>query len=124
MLEPSRNLPRWLVWSGLILIFFGGIAPTLPWLEFSGGMENLNIATALELRRDHHTILPVNGNDADSWLVPTLEGESRVKKPPLTAWITAAAIRPGTVQAMSDPDPAIRRAAANRLAWEVRWPSL
>src|SRR5258706_8392596 len=124
MVQPSRDLPRWAVWMGLLLIFFGGMAPTLSWLEFSGGMENLNIATALELRRDHHSILPVNGNNADSWLIPTLEGESRVKKPPLTAWITAAAIRPSTVEAMSSLDPQVRRAAADRLAWEVRWPSL
>jgi len=124
MNQPSRDLPRWAVWGGLLLIFFGAMAPTLSWLEFSGGMENLNIATALELRRDHHSVLPVNGNAADSWLIPTLEGESRVKKPPLTAWITAAAIRPSTVEAMSNPDPKVRRAAADWLAFEVRWPSL
>jgi hypothetical protein len=77
-------------------------------------MENLNIATALELRRDQ----------PDNWLLPTLEGEPRVKKPPLTAWMTAAAIRPRTVADLSSRDAGVRDAAATRLAWEVRWPSL
>src|SRR3954467_652936 len=115
MPPPQRSvLPRALVWVGIVALFFTAIAPTLSWLEFSGGMENLNIATALELRRDH----------PDNWLIPTLEGERRIKKPPLTAWLPAAAIRPDTVRALSDPNPAIRRAAADRLAFEVRWPAL
>ena len=114
MLQSQASAPRAIVWAGLIAIFFGAVAPTLAVLEFSGGMENLNIATALELRRDHP------GN----WLIPTLEGEPRVKKPPLTAWITAAAIRPKTVAQMYSRDPAKRDAADRQLAWEVRWPSL
>ena len=112
--KPQPAIPRALVWVGIVVLFFAAIAPTLTWLEFSGGMENLNIAPALELRRDHP------GN----WLIPTLEGEPRVKKPPLTAWITAAGIRPQTVTEMSSQDAGVRRAAADRLAWEVRWPSL
>jgi 4-amino-4-deoxy-L-arabinose transferase-like glycosyltransferase len=113
---PRRTFtpPRPLVWIGLVAVFFAAVAPTLSWLEFSGGVENLNIATALELRRDH----------PDTWLIPTLEGETRIKKPPLTAWVTAHAIRPSTVAALSSPDPAVRRAAADRLAFEARWPSL
>ena len=115
MLEaPQPGIPRALVWGGIVVLFFAAIAPTFTWLEFSGGMENLNIATALELRRDH----------PGKWLIPTLEGEPRVKKPPLTAWLTAAAIRPQTVAAMSSRDASVRRAAADRLAWETRWPSL
>src|SRR5882762_8380635 len=105
MAQPPQSMPRILVWLGIVVLFFGAVAPTLSWLEFSGGMENLNIATALELRRDH----------PDSWLVPTLEGEPRVKKPPLTAWITAAAIHPQTVADLSSLEPAVRRAAADRL---------
>ncbi|MDB5322952.1 MAG: phospholipid carrier-dependent glycosyltransferase [Phycisphaerales bacterium] len=115
MPQPQRSVsPRALVWVGIVALFFTAVAPTLSWLEFSGGMENLNIATALELRRDH----------PDNWLIPTLEGKPRVKKPPLTAWLTAHAIRPQTVAAMSDADPQVRDAAATRLAWEARWPSL
>src|SRR5258706_141792 len=112
--QPKPSAPRAIVWIGIVALFFGAIAPTLSWLEFSGGMENLNIATALELRRDH----------PDNWLIPMLEGEPRIKKPPLTAWITAAAIRSQTVADLSSLEPAVRRAAADRLAWEVRWPSL
>jgi 4-amino-4-deoxy-L-arabinose transferase-like glycosyltransferase len=112
--QSQPSAPRAIVWIGIVALFFAAVAPTLSWLEFSGGMENLNIATALELRRDHP------GN----WLIPTLEGEPRIKKPPLTAWITAAAIRPQTVAELSSLEPAVRRAAADRLAWEVRWPSL
>jgi len=56
-------VPRALIWVGIVALFFAAVAPTLSWLEFSGGMENLNIATALELRRDH----------PDNWLIPTLE---------------------------------------------------
>jgi len=111
---PQQGPPRILAWIGIVVVFFAAVAPTLSWLEFSGGMENLNIATALELRRDH----------PGDWLIPTLEGEPRVKKPPLTAWITAAAIRPRTVADLSSRDPAVRDAAADALAWEVRWPSL
>src|SRR4051812_26237794 len=112
--ETRAPLPRWVVWIGLVALVFGAVGPTLPWLEFSGGMENLNIATALELRRDH----------PGDWLVPTLEGEPRIKKPPLTAWLTGHAMRPATVAAMSSTDPVVREAAAARLAWESRWPSL
>src|SRR3954462_6535954 len=106
--------PCLLAWVILPAIFFAAVAPTLSTLEFSGSVENLNIATALELRRDH----------PDNWLIPTLEGEARIKKPPLTAWVTALGIRPATVADLSSPDPTVRRAAADRLAFESRWPSL
>jgi 4-amino-4-deoxy-L-arabinose transferase-like glycosyltransferase len=105
---------RVFAWILLVVVFFGAIAPTLTWLEFSSGLENLNVATALELRRDH----------TGSWLIPTLEGEQRIKKPPLAAWVTAASIRPRTVGAMSAPAERARDAAVTRLAWEARWPAL
>jgi 4-amino-4-deoxy-L-arabinose transferase-like glycosyltransferase len=92
--------------------FFVASAPTLDWLEFSSSMENLVVATALETRRDHH------------WLVPTLEGEPRVAKPPLATWLAAAAITPATFRALDSPDFLARAAAYKRLAWEVRWPAL
>ena len=102
-----------LPWAVLIAAaVFGVMAPTLAWVEFSNGVEKLNIATALEIRR------------GSPWLIPTLEGEPRVRKPPLTAWITAAAVRRETVAAMSSPDPAVRDAAHRQLAWQVRWPAL
>ena len=67
---------------GLLL----AIAPTLPWQDFSSGPENLVVATSMEMRR------------GGPWLVPTLQGEPRIAKPPLAAWITAAAIRPATLR--------------------------
>jgi len=70
------------------------------------------VATALECRRDGH------------WLNPTLEGQPRTKKPPLTAWITALAMTPKTVQECSSPNAAIRANAFSWLAWESRWPAL
>jgi 4-amino-4-deoxy-L-arabinose transferase-like glycosyltransferase len=103
-------------YPALLLVFLAAIGPTLTWLEFSGSMENLNIATAVELRREHPRLR--------DWLVPTLEGEPRLKKPPMTAWLTALAIRPATVKELSDPDPKIRAAAAERLAFQARWPAL
>ncbi len=57
-------------------------------------------------------------------LVPNLQGEPRLKKPPLPTWIAAAAVRPTTAAALDAPDRAVRDAAFRRLAWEARWPSL
>ncbi|HEX2970747.1 MAG TPA: glycosyltransferase family 39 protein, partial [Tepidisphaeraceae bacterium] len=96
---------------GLLLaaLFFVVAAPTLSWNEFSSGSENLNVATALEIRRTGH------------WLLPTLQGQPRIAKPPLTAWITAASIRPDTFRALSSSDPAVRDAAFHTLGFEVRW---
>jgi len=103
---------RAVVWPLLVVVFFAANAPLLTWMEFSNTMENLVVATAMEVRRTGH------------WLLPTLEGESRTKKPPLVAWITAAAIRPQTLREISNQDPTAREAAYRRLAWEARWPSL
>jgi 4-amino-4-deoxy-L-arabinose transferase-like glycosyltransferase len=87
---------------------FAAIAPTLSWLEFSGSMENLNVATALEIRR------------SGRWLIPMLEGEPRIAKPPLAAWITAAAIPDALVRGLSSRDPQIRAMNYRRLAFAVR----
>jgi 4-amino-4-deoxy-L-arabinose transferase-like glycosyltransferase len=92
--------------------FFAAVAPTLPMLEFSNGAEGLNVATALEIRR--------TGN----WLVPTLQGETRLAKPPLAAWITAASISRRTLEGIRSADAQVREQAFRRLAWEVRWPAL
>src|SRR5205823_7095753 len=58
------------------------------------------------------------------WFIPTLQGYPRLSKPPLAAWITAAAARPSTVERLSSRDPAERRAAFRVFSWEVRWPTL
>jgi 4-amino-4-deoxy-L-arabinose transferase-like glycosyltransferase len=85
-------------------------APTLTWLEFSGGSENLVVGTVLEMRR------------GGPWIVPTLKGAPRTTKPPLTTWITAALVRPQTVRELSAPPQ--REHAYRMLAWEARWPAL
>lgn len=111
--EPHGALPR--MWLGAVVIaaaFFVAIAPTLAWLEFAGGSENLVVETVLEMRR------------GGPWFIPTLQGYPRLNKPPLTAWLTAAAARPDTVARLSTRDPDARAAAFKQLAWQVRWPTL
>ena len=71
---------RWTA-LGLFLFFFLPFLPAIPWTEFSGGMENFNVGTAQEMAR--------NGN----WLIPTLNGEVRTKKPPLATWMSAVGIK-------------------------------
>jgi 4-amino-4-deoxy-L-arabinose transferase-like glycosyltransferase len=97
---------------GLALLVFAAIAPTLASHEFSSGMESLNVATAQEIRR--------TGN----WLVPTLQGELRVNKPPLETWLTAVAISDHTFRAISSDDLQERERGFRWLAWEVRWTAL
>jgi 4-amino-4-deoxy-L-arabinose transferase-like glycosyltransferase len=102
----------WIAAAVIAAAFFVASAPTLAWLEFSSTMENLTVATALEIRRSGH------------WLLPTLEGEPRVAKPPLAAWIAAASIRPATFAHLDDPDPIRRDRAYESLAWDFRWTAL
>jgi 4-amino-4-deoxy-L-arabinose transferase-like glycosyltransferase len=64
----------------ICLVFAVGLSPAIGWIEFSGGMENFNVATALESQRDNH------------WLMPYLGMEPRLAKPPLLHWITAVGI--------------------------------
>jgi 4-amino-4-deoxy-L-arabinose transferase-like glycosyltransferase len=86
-------------WVHRILIagvFFAIIGPTLSLLDFTGGMEDYNVATAAETVRDGH------------WAIPTLSLQPRLVKPPIVHWITALGL-------MSSP---------RHLAWGARWPSL
>lgn len=91
-------------------VIFAGVAPTLAWLEFSGGSENLVVGTVLEMRR------------GGPWLVPTLNEAPRISKPPLAAWISAGLVSPKTVAALSDMSQ--RDAAYRELSWQIRWPAL
>ncbi|MDB5321403.1 MAG: glycosyltransferase [Phycisphaerales bacterium] len=98
-LLSTRSRRRGTAWSmwGIFLVAavtFAVIAPVVPRLEFTGGMENANVATALEAARDGH------------WLIPTLNGEPRTEKPPLAEWITAMGIL-----------------SSHSLAWGARWPT-
>ena len=106
--RTGRRLPPALLAVAIAAVFFAAVAPTLSWLEFSNGSENLVAETVLEMRR------------GGEWLVPTLELQPRTQKPPLPAWLTAAGVRPATVAALWEADPARREAAYRRLAWEVR----
>ena len=81
----------------LVAGIFAAIAPTLRWLEFSNGAEGLAVATAMEIRR------------TGRWLVPTLNDEPRLAKPPLTSWITAAAMPPKTLNETTSPSDSVRR---------------
>jgi 4-amino-4-deoxy-L-arabinose transferase-like glycosyltransferase len=100
MLQPDA--PWWTrPWAHCLLIlivFFPAIAPTLGWLEFAGGMENVTVATSREL---------VSRNDLKTWLLPTLNGEPRLRKPPVPHWITALGIL-----------------SSDHLEWGARWPGL
>ncbi|HYE17609.1 MAG TPA: glycosyltransferase family 39 protein [Tepidisphaeraceae bacterium] len=122
---PLLRVPRVLAWVGLVGVFFAAVAPTLNETEFSSGLENLVIGTALELRRDHApTLAPEAPDGRPGWLVPTLEEEPRVKKPPLTPWITALAITDATLRDLANRDPAVHEPAWLKLAWQARWPTL
>ncbi|HEX8323237.1 MAG TPA: glycosyltransferase family 39 protein [Tepidisphaeraceae bacterium] len=121
MIEPANNAagpnstdvsPR-RAWALALLIaatFFAAVAPTLNWLQFSSGNENLVVQAALEMRHGGPKLLP------------QLMGEPRVKKPPFVTWVTAAAMRPETVSQLSDEK--LREQAYRDLAWQARWPAL
>src|SRR5205085_11621866 len=57
-------------------LFFVAVAPTLAWLDFSSGSENLAVESVLEMRR------------GGPWGVPTLQLQPRTQKPPLAAWVS------------------------------------
>ena len=101
--------------AGMILatavMVFVAVAPTLSWPQFSGDSEDLVVQTVLEMR---------NGGP---WWVPRLENQPRIRKPPLTVWLRAAAARASTIQQLHSTGIQ-REAAYANLAWEMRWPSL
>ncbi len=111
-MDGLTNRRGWIISTLIAVAVFAGVAPTLTWLEFSGGSENLTVGTVLEMHR------------GGSWLTPTLHGKVRVKKPPLSPWIAASFVSPQTVTDLSNPDPANRDAAYRMLAWQIRWPAL
>lgn len=105
---PPRR--AWALALLIAIIFFAAVAPTLNWLQFASGNENLVAEAALEMRQGGPKLLP------------NMMGEPRVKKPPLVTWITAAAMRPQTVAELHDPKE--REDAYRDLAFQVRWPAL
>lgn len=92
----------------LAAVIAAAVAPTLTWMEFSNSMENLNVATALEIRR------------TGRWLIPTLHEATRLAKPPLTAWLTASVITDDILADVSSADAQRRDGGFRRLARNVR----
>ncbi len=105
----SVNEPNpWLIRLALLIAFVAVNAPLLAWTEFHNPEESVNVATAMELLRDGH------------WKMPTL-GSPCLVKPPLPAWIAAAAIPRSTLAALDGPD---RANAYRTLTWQARVPSV
>jgi 4-amino-4-deoxy-L-arabinose transferase-like glycosyltransferase len=98
-------------WLFAVIVFVSNL-PTLNWAEFHFTVERFLVQTAMEARRDGH------------WLAPTMEGKPRLRKPPLVTWVTAAAIRPATLNDLSHDDADARRAAYDSFTRQVRWPTL
>lgn len=90
------------------LAFCAVVVPQIPRTQFFNTPENLNIGTALEIRR------------TGSWWMPTLEGNSRLNKPPMAPWITALCIDSGTLTRIASPDPVVRHRAFAWLSLEAR----
>jgi 4-amino-4-deoxy-L-arabinose transferase-like glycosyltransferase len=80
-------------------LFAAAVIPTLSWVEFSNGSENLVTASVLEMARGG----PV--------LVPTLQGAPRVAKPPLATWVESVSV-PGWLVGQLDQFEAGPRARA------------
>jgi 4-amino-4-deoxy-L-arabinose transferase-like glycosyltransferase len=105
--EESSSLRNALIVIGMTLLL---VLPTLGWLEFSSGSENLVVGAALETAR--------NGN----WIEPTLMGEPRIKKPPLVTWIAAASMLPVDTGQIATREHGDR--VQQMLQWSVRLPLL
>lgn len=110
--RDASSLRQWGIRFAIVASCFAALAPTLRWLDFFHAEENVVVATALEMRR------------TGSWLVPTLQGKPRTIKPPLTVWVTAAAIRQRTLRDLDSPEANVRHAALRDLAFETRWPTV
>ena len=65
------------------LLICAALLPTLGWVELSSGSEQLVVAAVLETQRE--------GTFEARWL-PSLNGELRVRKPPLTTWAGMLAV--------------------------------
>lgn len=96
----------------IAVVFSAAIAPTLSWQEFTSGSENLVVTTAMEMHR------------GGPKLVPNLQGEKRIAKPPLPAWITFFSIPPSTMDRIASADPRTRFDGFSALARQARLPAL
>ena len=78
---------------GIALVMLAIILGQLTMRRFDNDEEMVNVATALELKRDGH------------WKMPTLCGQPRDVKPPLTAWVTTAFLSLDTNEAAWSDNP-------------------
>ncbi|HEX8914068.1 MAG TPA: hypothetical protein VF796_17095, partial [Humisphaera sp.] len=112
------RLPPWAGLGVVVALLALVVGPQLGRLEFFDGVEHFNLATVQEMRRAEAEGKPV------AWMLPTLQGEARVVKPPLAAWVAATLVRPGDVAAISTPGRADRDAAVGHFAFLARIPTL
>lgn len=110
--RTTSPLRGWLIATAIAAAFYAAVAPTLSWTQFHDPIENLNIATAMQMRHGGPKV------------VPLLQGYPRLAKPPLTAWMTALSIRPETMESLNAVDPAARAEAYAQFTREVRRPAL
>jgi 4-amino-4-deoxy-L-arabinose transferase-like glycosyltransferase len=111
-METKNNRWNLLVIPLLSAVFFAALAPGLNWPQFTGDSETWVVQSILEISR------------GGPWWIPTLDAAPRVRKPPLTQWLSAAAVKSSTMTAIASRDPAIREPGYESFAWEVRLPVL
>ncbi len=112
--QRERAVPGRLLAAIVAGVFFLATLPTLGRLEFFDGVEHINLATVQEMRRNAAVGEPVN------WLLPTLEGEARTIKPPLTAWLSAVPVSTETVRKLAAPAAGDRAAAFEQFVRQCR----
>ena len=95
--------------AALSLLICGALWPTLGWVELSNGSEQLVVAAALESQRD---------GSWQSRVVPTMNAEPRLRKPPLATWSAMLAV--STEEARDLAAGPVNDAAYRRAAVRVR----
>src|SRR5580658_8500569 len=98
--------------AAVFLLAFLSVAPFRGALPADNPLERVTMVTVMEMWQSGHI------------LYPTLNGQPRLAKPPLAAWISAIFTRRDTITALSNPDPAIRTAAQLQLINDVRLPAV
>ena len=97
----------------LSLLVAASLWPATRWFDFSNESEQLVVAAALESRRD---------GSAEALWRPTLNGETRLRKPPLATWTTMAVIPRDEARRLADGP--VDAAAFARMMLKVRAVSL
>ena len=101
--HSAFRIPHFLLPALLALLICASVWPTLGWSEFGNGSEQLVVAAALESSREGRV------------LVPVMNGEPRLRKPPLTTWAAMAAAPDAAALADGPVDDAAYRSAAVRV---------